>query len=166
MDKEAKSELNQILAEHRARLVDSQDREAKLKTARVEFVDAFRALKIEKIGPVLAEFVEKLNEAGHPSSVVEQQEESDRNGHFTPASMSLRISPTRTADPAGSTAGGTKVEVSFSANQHTMKVLVSSTSNANGTFGKRGDYELAELTTGFIESHVLKTIRAAFTPSK
>ena len=62
--------------------------------------------------------------------------------------------------------GGSRIEVTFSANQHTMKVLVSSSNNANGAIGKRGDHELSELTTGFVESNVLKTIREAFAIGK
>jgi hypothetical protein len=166
MDEEARNELKSILTTYRARLVDSQEREAKIKTARAAFVEAFRSLKAERIGPVLEEFVVQLNEAGHPASVVDQQEASDRNGHFTPASIALRIVPARIGDMAPMPSGNTRIEVTFSANQHTMKVLVSSTNNSNGTIGKRGDYELSELTTAFVENNVLKTIREAFAIGK
>jgi hypothetical protein len=165
MDREAKNELQSILAAYRARLVDSQEREAKIKAARTAFVDAFRSLKAEKIAPVLEEFVAQLNEAGHQASVIDQQEASDRNGQFTPASIALRIVPARAADMA-TPSSGTRIEVTFSANQHTMKVLVSSSNNSNGAIGKRGDHELSELTTGFVESNVLRTIREAFAIGK
>jgi hypothetical protein len=45
-------------------------------------------------------------------------------------------------------------------------VLVSSSNNSNGAIGKRGDHELSELTTGFVESNVLRTIREAFAIGK
>jgi hypothetical protein len=166
MDHEAKNELQSILATYRARLVDSQEREAKIKTARAAFVDAFRTLKAERIGPVLEEFVAELNEAGHQASIVDQNEASDRNGQFTPASIALRLVPARGGDMAALPSGGSRIEVTFSANQHTMKVLVSSSNNSNGAIGKRGDHELSELTTGFVENNVLKTIREALAIGK
>jgi hypothetical protein len=157
MNNEAKSELKAILAAYRARLVDSQEREAKLRIARASFVEGFRTLKAERIGPVLDEFVVQLNEEGHEANVVDQQEATDRNGHFTPSSLALRIVPARAGDVSHTS--GARMEVTFSANQHTMKVLVSSSNNANGTMGKRGEYDLAELTVAFVVSNVLKTIR-------
>lgn len=166
MNEEATNELNSILVGYRTRLLDKQGREAAVKLARAAFVEAFRTLKAERIGPVLEEFVVQLNANGHQASVVDQHEASDRNGQFTPASIALRIVPARMGDTAVLPSGITRVEVSFSANQHTMKVLVSSTNNANGTTGRRGDYDLPEITTEFIESNVLKTIREAFAISK
>jgi hypothetical protein len=165
MDHEAENELKSILAAYRARLLDAQEREAKIKAGRAAFVDAFRSLKAEKIGPVLEEFAAQLNEAGHQASVIDQQEASDRNGKFTPASIALRVVPARIGEGA-TTQSIARIEVTFSANQHTMKVLVSSTNNANGSIGKRGEYELAELTTQFVGSNVLKTIREAFAIGK
>ena len=166
MDHEATNELQSILAAYKARLLESQEREAKIKAARAAFVDAFRSLKAERISPVLEEFVAQLNEAGHQASVVDQQEASDRNGQFTPASIALRIVPARANDMAALPSGGSRIEVTFSANQHTMKVLVSSSNNSNGAMGKRGDHELSELTTQFVENNVLKTIREAFAIGK
>ncbi len=166
MQSGAKNELKSILATYRARRLEAQEREANIRTARAAFVESFRALKAEKIGPVLDEFVAELNEAGHQASVVDQQEASDRNGQFTPASIALRITPPRIGDSPGSPAAGTRIEVTFSANQHTMKVLVSSSNNSNGTSGRRGDHELAELTTAFVEKNVLQTIREAYAIGK
>jgi hypothetical protein len=166
MDDEAKNELQSILATYKARLVDSQERETKLRNARASFVDVFRTLKAERIAPVLEDFVAQLNEAGHQASVVDQQEASDRNGHFTPSSIALRIVPARIGDAAAAQTGGSRIEVTFSANQHTMKVLVSSSNNANGAMGKRGEHELSELTKDFVVVNVLKTIREAFAISK
>ena len=166
MEHEPKNELKSILATYRARLVDGQEREAKIKAARVAFVEAFRKLKAERIAPVLEEFVAALNEGGHQASVIDQQEASDRNGQFTPASIALRVVPARLGEASTQASGSTRVEVTFSANQHTMKVLVSSSNNSNGSIGKRGDYDLAELTTQFVESNVLKTMREAFAIGK
>ena len=166
MDPEAKNELTSILTAYRARLLDSQDRETKIKAARVNFVEAFRNLKADKIRPVLDEFVAQLNEAGHQASVVDQQEASDRNGQFTPASITLRIVPARIGEVVGSSTASTRVEITFSANQHTMKVLVSSSNNSNGAIGRRGDHDLGELTSTFVENNVLKTIRDAFAIGK
>jgi len=166
MDEAAKSELKGILATYRARLVDSQDREAKLRTGRASFIEDFRTLKAERIGPVLEEVVVQLNEEGHQASVIDQQEASDRNGHFTPSSIALRIVPARMGDPSVAPSNTARIEVTFSANQHTMKVLVSSSNNANGTMGKRGEYDLTELTQEFVVSNVLKTIREGFAIGK
>jgi hypothetical protein len=162
MDQEAKNELDSILTTYRERMVDGQAREAKAKAARAAFVEAFRSVKAERIGPVLEEFAVRLNEAGHHASVVDQQEASDRNGHFNPASIAIRIVPARIGEVAPLPSGGTRIEVTFSANEQTMKVLVSSSNNSNGSIGKRGDYEIADLTKGFVEGHVLRTLREAF----
>ena len=159
MDNEAKTELKGILAAYRARLVDSQERETKLRVARASFIEVFRTLKAERIGPVLNEFVVQLNEEGHQASVVDQQEASDRNGHFTPSSLALRIVPARMGNGSVAHSSTARLEITFSANQHTMKVLVSSSNNANGTMGKRGEYDLDELTIEFVVSNVIKTIR-------
>jgi hypothetical protein len=161
MDQEAKNELTSILATYRERVVDGQAREAKVKAARAAFVAAFARVKAEVIGPVLEEFVLHLNEAGHQASLADQKEGSDRNGQFSPASMALRIVPARIGDMP-LVPSGTRIEVNFSANEQTMKVLVSSSNNANGAIGKRGEYELADLDKRFVETHVLKTIREAF----
>ena len=166
MDDASKSELKGILATYRARLVDSQDREAKLRTGRATFIEVFRTLKADRIGPVLEDVVAQLNEEGHQASIIDQQEASDRNGHFTPSSIALRIVPARMGEASAAHAGSARIEVTFSANQHTMKVLVSSTNNANGTMGKRGEYDLAELTEQFVVSNVLKTIREGFAIGK
>jgi hypothetical protein len=162
MDQEAKNELTSILATYRERVVEGQRREAKVKAARAAFVEAFVRVKAEIIGPVLEEFVLQLNEAGHQASVTDQKEGSDRNGHFSPASMALRIVPARIGDMPLAPSGGTRIDVTFSANEQSMKVLVSSSNNANGAIGKRGDYELADLDKRFVETHVLDTIREAF----
>jgi hypothetical protein len=162
MDQEAKDELKSILATYQERLSDGRAREAKVKAARIAFVEAFQKVKTETIGPVLEEFAVQLNEAGHSASVVDQREASDRNGQFTPASVALRIAPARMGDMALVPSGGARIEVTFSAHDQTMKVVVSSSNNSNGSMGKRGEYELSELTSGFVEGHVLKTIREAF----
>ena len=166
MNDEAKSELKSILSAYKARVVDSHDREDKLRIARASFIEVFRALKAEQIAPLLEEFVVQLNEDGHEASVADQQEASDRNGHFTPSSIALRIVPLRVGDASGAHSASARIEVTFSANQHTMKVLVSSSNNANGTMGKRGEHDLAELTKPFVVSNVLKTIREGFSIGK
>ena len=162
MDDEAKHELQSILATYRARLVDSQERETKLRNARASFIDVFRTLKAETIAPVLEDFAAQLIEAGHQATVVDQRDASDRNGHFTPSSIALQIVPVRIGDAAATQSGSSRIEVTFSGNQQTMKVLVSSSNNANGAMGKRGEHELSELTKDFVVSNVLKTIREAF----
>jgi hypothetical protein len=53
-DHEAKNELKSIPATSRARLLDGHEREAKIKTARAALVMAFRSLKAERIGALLA----------------------------------------------------------------------------------------------------------------
>lgn len=166
MDEKAKNELSGILGAYRARLLDIQEREAQIKVARGAFVESFRTLKGERIGPVLEEFAAQLNDAGHKASVLDQEEASDRNGQFTPASIALRVVPERSADTASRGSASARIEITFSANQHTMKVLVSSSNNANGTMGKRGDHDLGEFTKEFVESHVLKTIREGFAIGK
>jgi len=166
MDQEAKNELTSILSAYRERVVDGQAREAKVKAARAAFVEAFARVKADIIGPVLEEFVLQLNEAGHQASMADQKEGSDRNGQFSPASMALRIVPARIGETPLASSGGTRIEVTFFANEQTMKVLVSSSNNANGAIGKRGDYELADLDKRFVETHVLDTIREAFAVRK
>jgi len=166
MDNDAKSELKNILAAYKARLVDGQDREAKLRSARASFIEVFRTLKAEKIGPVLQEFVAHLNDEGHQASVVDQQEAVDRNGHFAPSSIALKVVPLRMGEQPTGQSSSARIEVTFSANQHTMKVLVSSSNNPNGSTGKRGEYDLSELTKEFVVSNVLETIREAFAIAK
>jgi hypothetical protein len=162
MDQQAKEELKSILTAYQERLADGRAREAKVKAARAAFVEAFHKAKTDTIGPVLEEFAVQLNEAGHSASVLDQKEASDRNGRFTPSSVSLQIAPARMGDMALVPAGGARIEVTFSAHDQTMKVVVSSSNNSNGSLGKRGEYELSELTSGFVAGHVLKTIREAF----
>jgi hypothetical protein len=166
IDDEAKNELKSILTAYQDRLHDSQERATKTKNDRAAFVEAFRTLKTERIAPMLEDFVGQMNEAGHLASIVDQQEASDRNGQFTPASIALRVVPARIGDVAAQASGSARIEVTFAANQQTMKVLVSSSHNANGAIGKRGDYELSDLTKEFVQANVLKTIREAFAISK
>jgi hypothetical protein len=164
MDDRARNELRDILSAYKARVVDSREREAKLRLTRASFIETFRKLKAERINPVLQEFVARLNEEGHEASVADQQEASDRDGHFTPSSIALRVFPARVAEAAGH--AGSRIEVTFSANQHTMKVFVSSSNNSNGSTGKRGEYDTSELTVQFVVDNVLKTIREHFAVGK
>ncbi len=166
MDQDAKNELTSILVAYRERVVEGRAREANVKAARAAFVEAFVRVKAEIIRPVLEEFVLHLNEAGHQATLTDQKESSDRNGQFSPASMALRVVPIRIGDTPLAPSGGTRIEVTFSANEPTMKVVVSSSNNANGAIGKRGDYELAGLDKRFVETHVLKTIHEAFAAGK
>jgi len=166
MDNEAKDELKTILAAYRARVVDGQEREARMKADRASFVEVFRTVKVQTVAPVLFDFVAQLQEHGHEANVVDQEEASDRNGRFTPASIALRVVPARIGGTPSVSFNRTPIEVTFSANQHTMKVLVSSSNNGQGASGKRGDYDLEDLTTEFVVSNVLKTIREALAISQ
>jgi hypothetical protein len=165
MNKEVKSELDSILASYQARLVASQERDAQVKAARAGFAEAFRRLQAERIGPVLHEFAARLNEAGHQATVIDHQEGADRNGHFSPASITLSVVPARIGGTPPTSTNG-RVEVTFSANQHAMKVFVSSTNNSDRTSGKRGDHDLEALTTEFVGASVLNTIREGFAITK
>ena len=98
---------------------------------------------------------------GHEAKVLDQQEPSARDGSFAPASIALRIVPTPIGE-AGKQGGQAPIEVKFSANQQSMKVLISSSNNSQGSSGKRGEYDLQELTEDFVVSNVLKTIQEAF----
>jgi hypothetical protein len=162
MNSQAENELSTILAGYKVRVLDSQEREANIKAARAEFVETFRALKKDRIGPILEEFVARLKDGGHQATVLDQQEASDGNGRFTPASISLRVLPARVADSALAPSASARIEITFAANAQTIKVLVSSTNNGSGTTGRRGDYELSEMTVEFVEANVLTTIREGF----
>jgi hypothetical protein len=164
MNTQAKDELKGILAAYGARIVGSQQREAKLKADRASFVELFRGLKTDMIAPILNDFAVQLNEHGHLATVLDQEEPSHRNGSFVPASIALRIVPLAMSRPDSiSQASNGPVEVKFSANQNEMKVLVSSSHNAQGGSGKRGEYPLADLTEEFVVRSVLRTIHEAFT---
>jgi hypothetical protein len=166
MDDKAKDELRTILAAYKARVVDAQERDARVIAARASFVDEFRSLKVETIAPILDDFAAQLEEQGHEASVVAQEEASDRNGRFAPASIALRIVPARIGEAPAVQSNRTPIEVIFSANQHAMKVLVSSSNNGHGASGRRGDYDVAQLTTEFVVSNVLRTIRDALAVSQ
>jgi hypothetical protein len=159
---DAKDELAGILAAYRTRLSDSLDRQAKMKADRASFIELFRSLTTGTIRPVLDDFVAVLTKDGHEATILDQQEASVRDGSFAPASIALRIVPTPIGGEPGKPSSNAPVEVKFSANQHSMKVLVSSSNNAHGSSGKRGEYELRELTEDFVVSNVLKTIQEAF----
>src|SRR5947207_3332933 len=111
MDRESEDDLLSILLAYRAKMVDAEEREAKRKAARASFIDVFRSLKAERIGPVLRDFAARLNEHGHEASVVDQQDASDRNGRFAPASIALRVVPARIGDAPVGQSGRTLVEV-------------------------------------------------------
>ncbi len=162
MKDDAKGELAGILAAYRARLTESLDRQAKMKADRASFIELFRSLTTGTIRPVLDDFVTLLIKDGHEATVLEQQEASVRDGSFAPASIALRIVPIPIGGEANKQSSNAPVEVKFSANQHSMKVLVSSSNNAQGSSGKRGEYELRDLTEDFVVSNVLKTIQEAF----
>jgi hypothetical protein len=162
MDRESEDELVNILQAYRAKMVEAEDREAKRKAARASFVDVFRSLKVDRIGPVLRDFAARLNEHGHEASVVDQQDASDKNGRFAPASIALRVVPARIGNAPVAQSGRTLVEVTFSANQEAMKIVISSSNNGQGTSGRRGQYDVEEVTQEFVVSNVLKTLRDAF----
>jgi hypothetical protein len=162
MDHQSENELKSILAAYHAKMVDAEEREAKRKADRVSFIDVFRTLKAERIGPVLQDFAARLNEHGHDASVVDHQDASDKNGRFTPASIALRVVPARIGDAPVGQSGRALVEVTFSANQDAMKVVISSSNNGQGTSGKRGQYDLEQVTQDFVVANVLTTIREAF----
>jgi hypothetical protein len=161
MNDDAKNQLASILAGYRARLSEALDRQAKIKADRASFIELFRNLTTGTIRPILDDFVGLLVKDGHEANVLDQQEPSARDGSFAPASIALRIVPTPIGE-AGKQGGQAPIEVKFSANQQSMKVLISSSNNSQGSSGKRGEYDLQELTEDFVVSNVLKTIHEAF----
>jgi hypothetical protein len=161
MKDDVKNELTRILGVYDDRLAETERAEAAKRAAELAFPGRYAALRSDAIRPALQEFAEILNGRGHEVTVRELEESTSSEGGVTLASIALRIVPK--AQAVGTTAiKKSFVEISFSANRNERRITVSSTNtmiNSAGSVGKRGDYDIVELTPDVIQGHVLQTLR-------
>lgn len=161
MKDDVKNELTRILGVYDDRLAETARTEAAKRAAELAFPGRYVALRSDAIRPALQEFAEVLNGRGHEVTVRELEESTSSEGGVTLASIALRIVPK--AHAVGNTANKKCfVEISFSANRNERRITVSSTNtmiNSAGSVGKRGDYDIEELTADVIQGHVLQTLR-------
>jgi hypothetical protein len=161
MKDDTKNELTRILGLYDDRLAEAARAEAAKRAAELAFPGRYAALRSNAIRPALQEFADILNGRGHEVTVRELEESTSSEGGVTLASIALRIAPkTHAASPSATKKSF--VEISFSANRNERRITVSSTNtmiSSAGSVGKRGDYNIEEVTPEVIEGHVLQTLR-------
>jgi len=163
MKDEAKDQLKQILGTYDERLAEREQIDAAKRAAEAAFPGRFGTLVTDTIRPAVSEFVEVLNGRGHDATVREQEESSSGVSGVTSANIALRVVPKPFAHKSKETSK-VFIEVTFSANRAERKVIVSSTNtliNSGGSLGKRGEYEIAALTSDLVADHLLQTLREA-----
>jgi hypothetical protein len=164
MKDDAKTQLKKIISDYDAKLAENERVEKARREAQAAFPARFVSLKTEIIQPAIKEIVDMLNEGGHVASVREQEDSSTAEGGVKSAAISLRVVP-RPFTAKASELNAIAIEVTFSANRAARKVAVSSTNtmiNHGGTVGKRGEYELEDVTADVVTTHVLQTLTEAF----
>ena len=164
MKDDAKTQLKKIISDYDAKLAENERFEKAKREAQAAFPARFVSLKTEIIHPAIKEVVDMLNEGGHVASVREQEDSSTAEGGVKSAAISLRVVP-RPFTAKASEVNAISIEVTFSANRAARKVAVSSTNtmiNHGGTVGKRGEYEIEDLTADIVTTHVLQTLAEAF----
>jgi hypothetical protein len=168
MKDEAKSQLKKIMGDYDEKLAEAERVDAAKRAAHAAFPGRFVMLKMETIQPAIQEIADILNERGHKASVREQEESSSAEGGIKSAAISLRIVPKPFAQKPAET-NPIAIEITFSANRSERKVAVSSTNtmlNQGGSVGKRGEYEIEAVTADVVTSHVIQTLKEAFSGTR
>jgi hypothetical protein len=164
MKDETKARLKQMIVAYDEKLADIERVAEAKRAAQAAFPERFTALKQKTLHPALQEFADLLNASGHVASVNERDASSTTETGVQWATISLRVVPRPFAKGAAHTSPSA-VELTFSANRNDGKVTVSSTntiSNAGGSLGKRGGYEIDALTSDVVAEHVLQALQEAF----
>ena len=136
MKDEAKSQLNKIIVDYDAKLLEAERADAAKRAAHAAFPERFMTFKSETIRPALHEIANMLSERGHEASVREQEESASAAGGVRSAAISLRVVPKPFAHKA-TEANPATIEITFSANRSERKVSVSSTNTMLGQGGRR-----------------------------
>jgi hypothetical protein len=164
MKDDAKTQLRAILAKYDDKLAETERRDTAVRAAQAAFPERFVALKTATVRPALEELVGMINGYGHESTVRDQEESATSATGVTLASISLRIVPKPFAHKSTTEAPKSFIEITFSANRTERKVTVSSTStilDSGGSRGKRGEYDLDDLTAEVVGNHVLQALEEA-----
>jgi hypothetical protein len=164
MKDEAKSQLEKIIADYDAKLIEAERVEAAKRAAHAAFPERFLSLKAKTIRPALEEIAGMLKERGHDASVNEQEESSSAAGGVKSAAVALRVVPKPFAQKTTET-NPAAIEITFLANRSERKVTVSSTntmSGQTGSIGKRGEYEVDAMTADVVTTHVIQALSEAF----
>ncbi len=164
MNDESRSLLKKIIGEYDAKLTEAERVAAATRAAHAAFPERFVTFKTETIRPELQEIADLLNERGHEASVREQDESSSAVGGVKSAAVSLRVVPKPFAHKS-TEPNSSAIEITFSANRSDRKITVSSTNtmmNHGGRVGKRGEYEIDDVTKEVVASHVIQTLNEAF----
>lgn len=163
MKVEAKQQLDRILGAYDEKLAEAARIEAAKRAAQAAFPERFGALK-QTIRPIMQEIADALNARGHEAAVREQEESSSSTDGVKSAAVSLRVVPKPFAHSARES-NQVAIEVSFTANRAERKVIVSASNtmmNHAGRIGKRGEYEIDDVTTEVVATHVIETLGDAF----
>src|SRR5450631_273535 len=164
MKAEVKTQLKQIIVAYDEKLAEIKHVAEAKRAAQVAFPGRFTTLKRETIRPTLEEFADTLNSSGHKASVNDLKETATTESGIHWAAISLRIVPRPFLSDATQT-NPSAIELTFLANRNDGKITVSSTntiSNAGGSLGKRGGYELDAVTSDVVADHVLQALQEAF----
>jgi hypothetical protein len=164
MKPDAKSQLTKILGEYEEKLAAAERIDSANRAAHAAFPEQFVGLRTSVIAPTLQEISAMLTERGHQVEVREQEESSSAAGGVKSASVTLRLVP-KPFTAKSTDSSPVTVEVSFSANRAARKVTVSSTNTMighGGRVGKRGEYDVDEVDSDVVATHVIQTLDEAF----
>jgi hypothetical protein len=164
MKDEAHSQLKKIMDTYDAKVAEAERLDAANRAAQAAFPERFSTLRTEIIRPVLQEIAAMLNERGHETSVLEQEESSNVTGGVKSAATSLRIVPKPFTQKSIET-NSFAIEVMFSANRGERKIIVSSTNTMQvrgGSVGKRGEYEIDAVTVDVVADQTILALNDAF----
>jgi hypothetical protein len=165
MKDQAKKQLDAILGAYDAKLAEVARVDEAKRAAQAAFPARFATARTETIRPAIQEFADALNALGHEATANEQEESSSTAGGVTSASVSLKIIPKPHARKPADANKKSFIEITFAANRAERKVVVSSTNtliNSSGSLGKRGEYEVDEVTGDVVAHHVLQALQEAF----
>ncbi len=163
MKSESKNQLEEILGQYDARLLEQERAVAAKRAAEAAFPARFATLRAETLRPAMQELVDLLSTHGHGATVIEREESSTTIGGFSHAAISIRINPKPFADKSPET-NKNFIEVTFSANRKERTVAVSSTNttiNSSGNVGKRGEYQIEAMSADVVAEEVIRTLQEA-----
>jgi hypothetical protein len=164
MKDEVKNRLKEIVGAYDEKLAARERADTAKRLAKEAFPVRFQKLKTDTIRPTLEEFAQVLNAREHEAKVVEQEESSTTADGVKWAAIWLRIIPKPFAHKP-TQANPSAIEITFSANRNDGKITVSSNntmSNAAGSLGKRGSYEVDVVTSDVVAEQVLQALQEAF----
>lgn len=159
MSQDLSIELGKLLDQYDANRREVDERKRQVKMDEEAFQTGFADLRTGVIRPVFEASGAILKARGHDSEIVERESEREPGGKVSEASIAIQVMP---AGMESSTRVNAQVpSLAFVTRHYNRTVCVLATNavpKPSGAAGSRGDYQLGQVDTAFVQDELLKLI--------